>query len=72
MANIEDPDEMPHEAAFHQGLHCLLGQNVSSEKEIIFGWEIITFDPSMYTLDHSDFILSSFMENSISHKRVKS
>ena len=23
-ANSEDPDEMPHYAAFHQGLHCLL------------------------------------------------
>ena len=20
----EDPDEMPHQVAFHQGLHCLL------------------------------------------------
>ena len=24
LANSEDPDEMPHDAAFHQGLHCLL------------------------------------------------
>ena len=24
MANSEDPDEMQHEAAFHQGLHCML------------------------------------------------
>ena len=23
LANSEDPDEMPHNAAFHQGLHCL-------------------------------------------------
>ena len=23
--NSEDPDEMPHYAAFHQGLYCLLG-----------------------------------------------
>ena len=22
-ANSEDPDEMPHNVAFHQGLHCL-------------------------------------------------
>ena len=22
-ANSEDPDEMPHTAAFHQGLHCM-------------------------------------------------
>ena len=24
LANSEDPDEMQHKAAFHQGLHCLL------------------------------------------------
>ena len=24
LANSEDPDEMLHKAAFHQGLHCLL------------------------------------------------
>ena len=34
LANSEDPDEMLHNAAFHQGLHCLLRQNRSSEKEI--------------------------------------
>ena len=22
--NSDDPDEMPHNVAFHQGLHCLL------------------------------------------------
>ena len=26
-ANSDDPDEMKHGAAFHQGLHCLLGKN---------------------------------------------
>ena len=24
LANGEDPDEMQHDAAFHQGQHCLL------------------------------------------------
>ena len=24
MTNSEDPDEMQHYAAFHQGVHCLL------------------------------------------------
>ena len=33
MANSEDPDAMQHKAAFHQGLHCLLSQIQSSEKE---------------------------------------
>ena len=32
LANSEDQDEMQHHAAFHQGLHCLLKQNQSSEK----------------------------------------
>ena len=27
MANSEDVDEIPLKAVFHQGLHCLLGQN---------------------------------------------
>ena len=34
IANSEDPDEMQHNAAFHQGLHCLLRQNQSSEREM--------------------------------------
>ena len=24
LANSEDPDEMPHDAAFHQSQHCIL------------------------------------------------
>ena len=32
LANSEDPDEMPHHAAFHLGLHYLLRQKRSSEK----------------------------------------
>ena len=33
-ANSEDPDEMPHNAIFHQDLHYVLRQNRSSEKEL--------------------------------------
>ena len=29
LANSEDPDEMPHNAALHQCLHCLLRQKQS-------------------------------------------
>ena len=36
---------------------------------IIFG-EILTCDPSIYTMDDPDFIVCSFMENSIGTKRV--
>ena len=34
--NSEDPDEMQHHAAFHQGLHCLLRLKRSSVKKILF------------------------------------
>ena len=71
MANSEDPDEMLHKAAFHQGLHCLLRQNQSSEKEIIIYLKTITYDPSIYTMDHPDLTASNLMGNSICPKRVK-
>ena len=48
LANSEDPDKMPHDAAIRQGLHCLLRQNRSSEKEIQFCFEIITCVPYIY------------------------
>ena len=34
LENSEDQDEMQHNAAFYQGMHCLLKQNQSLEKEI--------------------------------------
>ena len=34
LTNSEDPDEMQHNAAFHQGLHCLLRFRQFSETEI--------------------------------------
>ena len=34
LANSEDPDEMPHRMAFHQGLHCLL---LHVKAKLIFG-----------------------------------
>ena len=45
LANSEEPDEMPHNAAFHLDLQCLLRQKQSTEKEIHFYLEIITSDP---------------------------
>ena len=36
MANSEGPDEMPHKAAFHQGLHFLLRKyNLQVPKDIL-------------------------------------
>ena len=34
LANSEDPDEMQHDAAFHQVLHYLLRLNKPSGKEM--------------------------------------
>ena len=71
LTNNEDPDEMPHNVAFHQGLHCLLRQNQTSAKEIKYILEIITCEPSIYTMDHY-FIVCSCVENSIGLKKVNS
>ena len=40
LANIEDPDEMLHNAAFHQGIHCSLKQKRSSEKKYSLIWKL--------------------------------
>ena len=63
LANSEDPDEMPHYAAFHQGLHCLLSQNQSLEREYFGGGRIITCNHSICTMDHPDLTISNLMEN---------
>ena len=63
---------MPHNVAFHQGLHCLLRQNhIFKESNTIFLEEITACDPSIYTIDHPDFIVCSYMENFIGLLRVK-
>ena len=72
LVNHEDQDEMLHNAPFHQGLHYLLGQKQFSEIQFLFMFlEIINCDPSIYTMSHSDFIASCFMENLIGLKMVK-
>ena len=75
LVNSDDPDEMLDGVAFHQGLHCLLRQKNSSEKEVQFCLEIITCDASIYTMDHPKLItctcISNEKEESISAERVK-
>ena len=66
LTNSEDPDEMPHTVAFHQCLHCLLRQNLSSEKEIQFHLEIIICDPSIHTKDHPKVIVANQKGETIS------
>ena len=51
--NSEDPDEMPHNAAFHQGLHVLFGKKDLQTKNAIFffkSYSLTTLD--IYTMDH--------------------
>ena len=58
--------------AFHQGLHWFcLDKKLSSEKEIQFHLEIITWDSLIYTVDHPKLIIPKLMEESISEYRVK-
>ena len=61
---------MPHNAAFHQGLHCLLRLKQSSGKEIQSYFEIITCDPLISTMDYPKFIVSYQVAESISIQRV--
>ena len=70
LANSEDADEMPHHVAFHLGLHYLLRQKRSSEKEIQFYLENITCNPSIYTMDHPKFIVSNQKEESIKLQQI--
>ena len=53
LANSKDANEMQHDAAFHQGLHCLTRQNQSS---VIFLFAI-TCVPLVYTMDHPKIFL---------------
>ena len=44
-ANSEKPDEMQHNAAFHQCLHCLPRLKQPSGTEMYHNLETSTFDP---------------------------
>ena len=72
LANSENPAEMPHYAAFHQGLHYLLWRKKmilrESENEIqFFLWGgFITCVLSIYTVDQPKFIVSNQKDESIS------
>ena len=48
--NSEDPDEMEHNDAFHQGLHCLLGFKQPSVAEIHHNSENSACDSLKYTM----------------------
>ena len=67
LANNEDPDEMLHYVASHQGLHCLLRLTIFREKKFKFSWKLYTCDPSIYTMDHPVFIVLNQWEESFAY-----
>ena len=63
LANSEDSDEMPQYTAFHQVLHVLLRKNkIFRERNYL---EIVTYYPTVFTMNHSKFIVSKRKEESI-------
>ena len=57
LANSEDPDEMQHNAAFHQGLHYLLRLKQPSRTEIHHNSETSTCDPLKYKMGNPIIIV---------------
>ena len=57
LANSDDPDEMQHNAAFHQGLHCFLTLKQPSETEIYHNLAKTKFD----TMGSPILIVSIYM-----------
>ena len=70
LANCEYPDEMQHNAAFHQDLHCLLRLKQPSGTEIHHGVETSTCDPLKYKMDNSILIMLICMGKSTRIQRV--
>ena len=68
LVNSEDPDEMLHNVAFHQGLHYLLIQKQTSVKNTNLQriWKLYPVTP--YTMDHPKLIASTQKIESIIHK----
>ena len=56
----EDPDEMQHYAAFHQGLHCLLRLKQPSRTEIHHNLENSTCDPLKYTMESLTYCINIY------------
>ena len=67
LANSEDPDEMPHHAAFYQGLNCMVRP---SEKKPV-NLDIITCDPKIYTMDRPDLLYQTRRKNPLVHNERK-
>ena len=70
LAKVEDPDEMHHNAAFHQGLHSLLIFEEHSGAVIHHNLDNSTCDPLKCTMGSPILNVSICMEKSIRIQRV--
>ena len=71
LANSDDPDEMQHNAASHQGMQCLLILKQSSGTEIQHNLEKSICGPLKYTMGSPILIVSKCMRKSIRMQKVK-
>ena len=62
---------MQHDAAFHQGLHCLLRSKLYFGTDVHHNLKISTCDPLKYTMSRSIIIVSICMGKSIRIEMVK-
>ena len=53
------------------GVCTVCNDKIDLQRNAILFLKIITCDPSIYTMEHHDFIVCSFKENSIGLKRVE-
>ena len=70
LANNEDPDEMQHDAAFHQGLHCLLRLKQPLGTVMHLNLKNATHDPLKYKIESPIRVMSMCMGKSTRIQRV--
>ena len=70
LENSQDPDEVQHNAAFHQGLHCLLRFKQFSGTEIHHNLGNSFCDPLKYKMSSPILIVSICIGKSIRIQRV--
>ena len=68
LANSEDPDEMQHYAAFHQGLHYLLRLKQPSGTKTPGNLENSTCDPFKYTMGSPMYLYQCVWKNPPEYK----
>ena len=71
LANSEDPDEMPHNPAFHHGSTLFAMAKTIFRERNTFYVEIITSDPLVNNMEPPKFIASNQKKESIMKERVK-